>query len=121
MKKIKEEKEKNIWAVQIMDELLHRAYEYPYENNGMKPQTSTPHKDETMPHNNSNGGDEIALGRNGLNPQSISQKDDETAISWDYEECDNQNIGNYLLVLASMHKLTIFESAILTNCMSIAW
>ncbi|PON54441.1 Transmembrane protein [Parasponia andersonii] len=58
--RVREKKEKHVWSVQIMNELLKRASMYEYENTGASPQAlAQPHKDdgETMPYEIADGGD----------------------------------------------------------------
>ncbi|GMN48857.1 hypothetical protein TIFTF001_018021 [Ficus carica] len=57
--KVREKKEKHIWSVQIMNELLQNASMYEYENTGTGPHAVTPHKEdgETKPYEIIDGGD----------------------------------------------------------------
>ncbi|XP_050364603.1 uncharacterized protein LOC126783223 [Argentina anserina] len=66
IRKIRNKKEKNKWAVQIMDKLLESSLMYEYEDSGMNPQAETilsSHKDdETKPYDITDGGDNITFG-----------------------------------------------------------
>lgn len=58
--RVREKKEKHVWSVQIMNELLKHASMYEYENTGASPQAVIqPHKDdgETKPYEIVDGGD----------------------------------------------------------------
>lgn len=57
--KVREKKEKHIWSVQILNELLKNASMYEYENTGTGPQAVTSHKEdgETKPYQIIDGGD----------------------------------------------------------------
>lgn len=47
-RKIKEEKEKHKWAMQIMEKLVESASDWKYDRNGRNPHIPQPHKnDET--------------------------------------------------------------------------
>ncbi|KAK0582998.1 hypothetical protein LWI29_032134 [Acer saccharum] len=62
IRNIREKKQKNIWSIQVMNELLKRASMYENENDGKKPQQSPPQPEnevesETKPYVIDAGGD----------------------------------------------------------------
>ncbi|XP_050365578.1 uncharacterized protein LOC126784134 [Argentina anserina] len=73
IQKIRIKKQKQKWAVQIMDKLLESAKMYEYEYSGMNPQTHI--DDETVPYKVSDGGDSITFGNIGsLPPEAMEKK-----------------------------------------------
>uniref|UniRef100_A0A803NRP1 PGG domain-containing protein n=1 Tax=Cannabis sativa TaxID=3483 RepID=A0A803NRP1_CANSA len=82
IKRIKEKKEKHVWSVQIMNELLKHASMYEYENTGASPQAVVPpHKEdgETEPYEIVEDGD-ATFAADTIIGSTTSSIDDDTSL-----------------------------------------
>ncbi|KAF4370181.1 hypothetical protein F8388_007322 [Cannabis sativa] len=82
IKRIKEKKEKHVWSVQIMNELLKHASMYEYENTGASPQAVVPpHKEdgETEPYEIAEDGD-ATFAADTIIGSTTSSIDDDTSL-----------------------------------------